>query len=140
MRTKLPYRSFEDNLGASFDLAVWPVRLATQGNPTTWTDSFEALIDSGASRCVFSDLFAEELGIAIESGMLEYSTGISGSQVMWLHDVMLDVPGGPVKVQVAFQRNLPIFGILGMEGFFEHFIVTFDSLAHECRLDRISRA
>jgi hypothetical protein len=75
-----------------------------------------------------------------EAGRLQETIGIGGRQDIWIHPVRLFVPGGPISIEVGFQDDLPIFGLLGMEGFFEHFIVTFDGLARECQFDRIYRA
>ena len=66
--------------------------------------------------------------------------GISGEQIVWVHSVLLFVVGGAIRIEASFQEDLPIHGLLGMEGFFEHFVVTFDGLARECQLDRIYRA
>lgn len=121
-------------------MVLCPVRLALPTQPKSWTDGFKALVDSGAGRCIFADFIAEELGIDVESGMRDFSMGISGPQESWVHSLHIDLPGGPALIRAAFQRDLPIPGILGMEGFFEHFIVTFDGLARECQLDRIYRS
>ncbi len=140
MRVRFPYRFLQDDFGKKFPLVPCQVRLANVNAPLIWNDSFEAVVDSGAGRCVFAADFAEEIGIDLESGVRDVSLGIGGAQEMWLHDVLLDLPGGAVQIRAAFQQGLPIPGLLGMEGFFEHFIVTFDSLARECQLDRIYRA
>jgi hypothetical protein len=42
-------------------------------------------------------------------------------QPLFLHEIALYVPGGPVTTPAGFSDNLPIAGLLGMMGFFEHF-------------------
>ena len=46
---------------------------------------------------------------------------------MYLHDVSLHVPGGHVlRINAGFTDVLPMAGILGRNGFLEHFKVLFD--------------
>ena len=53
---------------------------------------------------------------------------------------MLYIPGGPVTIKAGFKDNLPIAGLLGMSGFFEHFNVTFDPRGQVCILERVYKA
>jgi hypothetical protein len=39
-------------------------------------------------------------------------------------------------VTAGFKENLPIAGVLGMQGFFEFFRITFDPEAKTCELER----
>lgn len=66
------------------------ISLATTNAPRT--KRFEALIDSGASRCMFHAGFAVFLGIDLESGIREITNGIGGKEDVWLHDIFLYVP------------------------------------------------
>ncbi len=59
---------------------------------------------------------------------------------MYLHDIALYAPGGPVQTRAGFSYDLPIVGLLGMEGFFEHFRVTFDPTAQRCEIERLFQA
>jgi hypothetical protein len=52
---------------------------------------------------------------------------------------MLHLPGGPIQVAAAFKEKLGVAGLLGMQGFFEHFIVTFDPTLKACTLERVYR-
>ena len=107
-------------------------------NPTApRTKRFEAIIDSGATRCIFHADIGRHLGLDIQSGQLETTQGIGGSTDTWVHEVFLYVPGGPVKIHAGFKENLPIGGLLGMNGFFEYFIVQFIHSALHCEIDRI---
>jgi hypothetical protein len=100
----------------------------------------KAIIDSGATRSMFHADFADMLGFKLESGLPEMIAGITGSEKAWLHEVVVHLPGGPVKIVAGFMRNMPVAGLLGMNGFFEHFSVAFDSALKECKLERIYRA
>jgi hypothetical protein len=104
------------------------------------TKRFEAIIDSGASRCLFHADIAKNLGIDLKSGIKEDINGIGGLEETWLHDVHLYVPGGVVKILAGFKENLSVAGLLGMNGFFEYFNVTFNSALLQCSLERIYHA
>jgi hypothetical protein len=110
------------------------IALPIQNAPRT--KRFEALIDSGAGRCLFHSDFATHLGIDYKSCPVETTVGIGGNEDTYLHDLKLYIPGGPVTIKAGFKENLPIAGLLGMAGFFEHFKLTFDGSAQICILER----
>lgn len=62
--------------------------------------------------------------------------GIGGSESVYLREVLLYIPGGPVVITAGFKKGLPLAGLLGMNGFFEHFRVTFDTVSKVCELER----
>jgi hypothetical protein len=66
--------------------------------------------------------------------------GIGGQEDTYLHDVTLHIPGGPTTAKVGFKAELPVAGLLGMNGFFEHFRVVFDGPGKFCSLERIYEA
>jgi len=80
------------------------------------------------------------LGLDIRAGDLETTHGIQGSAETWVHSVCLYLPGGPVKIHAAFMEGLPVAGLLGMNGFFEHFMVQFIHSALHCEIERIAHA
>ncbi len=43
-------------------------------------------------------------------------------------------------ITAGFKENLPLAGLLGMQGFFEDFVITFDQNALACDLQRIAHA
>ena len=114
-----------------------PVQFSMLAPNALRTKRIECVVDSGATRCLFHADIASFLGIDLRSGRLEMTNGIGGTEETWIHDVMLHIPGGPVKISAGFKENLPVAGLLGMKGFFEHFRITFDSVAKECTLERI---
>jgi hypothetical protein len=100
----------------------------------------QCIVDSGASFCVFHASVADRLGIRLESGEPSVIVGVGGSRKIWLHKVRLHLLGGEVEQTVGFDRNLPVGGLLGMNGFFEHFRVTFDGAARVCELERLVKS
>lgn len=138
MRVHLPYTRYPDGYGGFYESASYEVRLSSAKGVRT--RSFPALIDSGAGRCLFHADFLKVLDLKLETGRPELTIGIGGEQIVWVHSITLHAAGGTFSIEAGFQEDLPTHGLLGMDGFFEHFIVTFDPLARECQLDRIYRA
>lgn len=98
-------------------------------------------MDSGASRTTFHSSIGKALGFEIEKGQLEEPVGISGKpSKTYVHDMALYAPGGGIQIKAAFSDELPVAGILGMEGFFEHFRITFDCAAKELVVERVYQA
>jgi hypothetical protein len=136
----IPYRVYPDRFGShvySVRLNV-SVALAAPGAPRT--KRFEAIVDSGATRCLFHCDIGRFLGLDIRSGEKEITQGIGGLSDTYLHDIALYIPGGPVTIKAAFKEDLPIAALLGMNGFFEHFVITFNQSALMCEIERIFRA
>jgi hypothetical protein len=134
---KVPYKVFPDNYGSQVYSAMLNVSLALPAPNAPRTKRFETIIDSGATRCMFHAQIGSYLGLDIHSGQLERTQGIGGSTDTWIHEVCLYVPGGPVKIHAAFKDDLPVAGLLGMNGFFEHFHITFLHSALHCEIERI---
>ncbi len=116
------------------------VQIALPAPNAPRTKRFEAVIDSGASRCLFHSDFAKHLGIDVAKCPIEITQGIGGDESTYLHDLTLYVPGGPVIATCGLKDKLPVAGLLGMVGFFEHFNITFDAVGQFCILERIYRA
>ncbi len=133
----VPYRVFPDAFGGDTWSAILNVQIALPSSSSPRTKRFEALIDSGASRCLFHSDFATHLGIDYRSCPIEVTQGIGGSENTYLHEIALHIPGGPVVILAGFKDNLPIAGLLGMKGFFEHFKITFDGPGQCCALERV---
>lgn len=140
---KIPYKVFPDSFGppGSFlHSAVLNVQLALPTPNTPRTKRFEAIIDSGATRCLFHSDFASHLGLDVKAGETEVTQGISGSETLYLHEIALYLPGGAVQTKAGFKDKLPVAGLLGMKGFFEFFKVTFDPDLKACELQPVYRA
>jgi hypothetical protein len=137
---RIPYRTFPDPHGGylysvSLDVSI---SLPHPGSPRT--RRFEAIIDSGASRCVFHSDIGRFIGLDVPSGIRETAQGIGGLTDTYLHDIHLYIPGGPVLIKASFKENLPVAALLGMNGFFEHFRVTFDPAVLLCDIERFENA
>jgi hypothetical protein len=66
------------------------------------------------------------IGIDLKSGKKEQRAGIGGEQDAWVHPVVLYVGEHAISIRAAFVEILPLSGLLGRIGFFEHFKITFD--------------
>jgi hypothetical protein len=113
------------------------VNIALPAHNAPRTKRFEAVIDSGASRCIFHASIGISIGLEIEKGVVEETLGISGISRTYLHDISLYAPGGILNIRAGFSEDLPIAGLLGMNGFFDHFRVVFDPTGQRCELERL---
>lgn len=104
------------------------------------TKRFEAVVDSGASRCMFNADIGRSIGLDIEAGRREETLGISGRSCVYIHEIALYVPGGSINVKAGFMEGLQVSGLLGMNGFFENFNVRFDLSELIFDIDRTHRA
>jgi len=138
---KFPYKKYPTDKGGFDSFGVIEVNISLPHKNAPRSKRFEAIIDSGACRCTFLCAIGKAVGLDVEKGEVEQSFGISGEPtVSYLHDVNLYAPGGIILIRAAFTENLPVVGILGMHGFFDHFKVTFDPTAQRCELERIYQA
>ena len=90
---------------------------------------FEALIDSGASNCLFHGDIARAIGIPELASGEHIVTGgvVAGAQMdLYGHDVRLSVGSDTFRITGYFSDQLPIACLLGRDGFFDKYIVTFD--------------
>lgn len=143
MRFQIPYKLLADSSGLPGTYLHCVVLSAEIGLPTSEsprTRRFEALIDSGATRTLFHSHLARSLGLDLKSGQPEAMHGIGGREITYLHRVTLFVPGGPFVITAGFKEDLPIAGVLGMQGFFEFFRITFDPDSKTCELETANRA
>jgi hypothetical protein len=135
------YKPVPDEDGTVHLLPFIRIRVGKKRGPAT--RHFEALVDSGAADCIFHESIAQAIGItAIESGKKSQRTGIAGLQDVWIHPVILYVGEHALNINAAFAKTLPIAGLLGRIGFFEHFKITFDPTSNPpgLELERINKA
>jgi aspartyl protease len=140
---KIKYKAYPDVYGPpdSFIYAVMlDVQVALPQLNAPRTRRFDAIVDSGASRTLLHADLARHLGLELKAGEIERAQGIGGSEEIYLHEITLFLPGGPVTTKAGFKDRLPVAGLLGMKGFFEFFRVTFDSAQKICEIDRNYRA
>ncbi len=100
---------------------------------------YPALIDSGSDSCIFHAELAELLGLDVEAGEPTGFRGMGHGEVKgFLHDVNVIVGGHPFPCRAAFSYGLIKrhpdtgrweglqYGVLGQQGFFNHFRVEFN--------------
>jgi hypothetical protein len=113
---KFPYAQY-----GSYYMPIIPVTLG-RGDSCVVT---EALVDSGAARCIFDAQLAAMLGIPNVTDGADpiVFEGVTGDTfVGYEHSVSLTVGGQPIHdVQIAFAPQMPdnAVNILGQQGFFD---------------------
>lgn len=140
MSLKVPYKKYPIEEGGFFYTATLPVNIGLPAKNAPRSKRIEAIIDSGASVCQFHAAVGRSLGIEIEKGDKLEILAADGRAAIYVHEIALHIPGGPVLIKAGFSDNLPVIGLLGMSGFFEHFMVKFDCTALRCELDRIFKS
>jgi hypothetical protein len=84
----------------------------------------DAKIDTGSTFCIFARKVGEDLGCQIEGGLKRLVSTVTGTFVVYLHQVSLSVAGFELDALVgfaaddAFQRN-----VLGRRGFLEQIVL-----------------
>ncbi len=90
---------------------------------------YQALLDTGADYNVFHADIADYLGINLNKGKAMRITGIGGDQIKgYQHSVEIKVGKNLIKTSIIFSRQIPdnAIAVLGNQGFFNHFLVTFN--------------
>lgn len=108
-----------------------PLVKVSVSSPTFHSAAFEALVDSGADDCVFPRTSADDLGIDLSSALSEYRRGVGGFAEVWIAPVTLHFGPWLIEIKACFMPGLPVAGLLGRRGFFEHFKITFDPIGPE---------
>jgi hypothetical protein len=141
VKLALPYKKYPDAHGGFFCSAVVPVHIALPAKNAPRSKRFEAFIDSGAALCMFHSSIGRAIGLEIDKGELSQTVGIAEEMDIYLHDICLYAPGGPISpIRAGFSDKFPVAGLLGMHGFFDHFRVVFDPTALHCELERLYHA
>jgi hypothetical protein len=119
-----------------------PVVSVTICDPDTSKEFIcQALVDSGAEISVFGYEVAEALGIDTTQKKDREYFGIGGLQVECVtHAVHFQLGGWSHKANARFMlkkddRKLP-YGILGQNGFFQYFKITFDRFKEEFEIQK----
>jgi hypothetical protein len=128
---KFDYRKFPSDPSEAFprrhsaNRPAIPITLINGSNRIRYL----ALIDSGADLCIFHAEIGEQIGIDIESGKKLEFNGITGEKMLaFFHHVEVEVGGYRLPCYAGFCKELTKmpYGILGHQGFFDTFQVTFD--------------
>ncbi|PIP04701.1 hypothetical protein COX53_01045 [candidate division WWE3 bacterium CG23_combo_of_CG06-09_8_20_14_all_40_14] len=97
---------------------------------------FFALVDSGATVSIFRSEVAESLGINIEKGKEIYLGGVGGRIRGYLHRLKIEVAGKRFICPIVFSRDyLVSFNLLGRQGFFKRFRITFEEKKNYLKLE-----
>jgi hypothetical protein len=83
------------------------------------------------------------MGFDIERGRVEKTQGVSGLlTIVYVHPVLIYVPGSIIPIQAGFCHELPLAGLLGRRGFLDHFRFTLDPSTNppEFELERVLKA
>lgn len=96
-----------------------------------------ALADSGSTLSVFRAEIADSLGLKVEDGEEMVLQSANASRKVFVHRLGAEVEGESFNLRIGFTRDLlTSFNILGREGFFERFRVTFDERRGELILEK----
>lgn len=89
---------------------------------------FEAIVDTGSDYCLFHAMIGASIGIKIDDGAEGDLGGvITGPRSkVYYHNVKLVVGTEIVEIKAGFSWDLTE-NLLGYFGFFENFIVTFNT-------------
>lgn len=101
---------------------------------------YQALLDSGADYNVFHADIADYLGIKLTKGRAIKISGIGGDSIKgYLHHVNLKVGNILFSSSIVFSRQIPdqAIAVLGNQGLFNHFIVTFNLKDNHISLNKI---
>jgi len=87
-----------------------------------------ALVDSGSEYCLFPKDIADLLGINVTAGPRLLITGIGNSKInFFFHEIEILLDKYYIKTKVGFATSgIGTSGLLGQQGFFEHFLVSFN--------------
>lgn len=123
-------------------MPVLPVQLSYKHGPKT--NRFDAVVDSGADDCLFRSDIGAAIGIPIEKAPKHYVIGVVDGQKIevFYHHVNLWVGADMIRITAGFSKTMSVAALLGRRGFFENYIVQFDSSTDPPTFDiqRLGRA
>jgi hypothetical protein len=80
----------------------------------------EAKLDTGASLCIFAREYGEQLGLQIAEGIRQVVGTVTGSFVVYLHEINLSVAGMEFDALAGFAEDSGLRrSVLGRRGFLE---------------------
>jgi hypothetical protein len=140
---RFAYKNYPRYKGVDDWAAALPVQVSNPAKHSPPCRKFEAVIDSGASLCLFHSSIGMGIGLNVEKGELDETVGVSGVPTrIYRHTIFLHVVGNIFKIRAGFTNQLPLAGLLGRVGFFEYFKITFDPSSNPpgFDLERVYRA
>ena len=105
-------------------LPVVPIRLVN-GKRTV---RVEGIVDSGSHFCLFHWRIGELLGLEVRDGARDTVLGAlrSPRSEVFYHRLSMEVAGERLNITAGFSRDVLQPCLLGRDGFFDHFRVTFN--------------
>lgn len=98
---------------------------------------YEALLDSGADWNLFHSIIGEAIGVTVEKGKKISFRGIGGGDfTAYFHTLTVTIGGWPYTMYCGFSSDIPMNskGVLGHSGFFDSFMVKFNTPKLEVEL------
>jgi hypothetical protein len=131
---RIPYKAIPLNESPAFPgltvrwTPIIPVRIV-DSRMQVRTKSVWAVVDTGSDNCLFHANLLAPFNIALESGIRADIGGI-GKQTsisVYYHDIRLLIGvDWTLSIRAGFSREFSVAAILGRNGFFDSFRVTFD--------------
>ncbi len=89
-------------------------------------------MDTGSPYCLFHAQVGDALGMDVRSGIEGPLGGVIGAAQgkVYYHSIRLYVSGEYLNIKAGFSYELSVPALLGQNGFFDNFIVTFDNTPH----------
>jgi hypothetical protein len=90
---------------------------------------FEAIVDSGAPTCLFHGIIGKALGMKVESGEEGPLGGVvaKATSKVYYHPINLKFSDQLISIpRAGLSYDLSVGAILGRQGFFDNYIITFD--------------
>ena len=95
-----------------------------------------ALIDSGATISIFTQDIAQRLNLTINKGKEIYLGGVGGRIKGYLHQIGLEITHKKIVAPVVFSYEYTVsFNLLGRQGIFDNFKITFDEKNYLVKLE-----
>ena len=124
----------------SFWLPVVPIRLVNGERAVR----VEGIVDSGSHFCLFHWRVGELLGLDVGRGARDTVLGAlqSPRSEVFHHRLKMQVAGESLSIVAGFSRDALQPCLLGRDGFFDHFRVTFNPATSPpgLEIDRVQRA
>jgi len=145
---KFSYKRYPNPNGIAIERPVILITLRNPRSPSSPGIRYEALVDSGSDRCIFSAEIGELLGIDITAtDKVLYVGGVVAGQrrPIYVHPVEIQVGDSSPPSFAADVGFMPDFsksghGLLGRDGFFDQFsFVKFRDFDSEIEIGRWQR-
>jgi len=133
---KYPYKAFPiatpNPAFPKYNVAWRPALNVSIFYKRTRTTPIQCILDTGSTYCLFRADVGEAVGIDVRAGKKYDLGGISQQMkvTFYFHAIKLYVAACYIEIMAGFSYELPMAGLLGHLGFFDHFIVTFDNTPH----------